>query len=256
VAYDGRDRDTDGPEFFEQRRTWFGAGAGSYDAVRPDWPEETIDWLLAHPRPGAPVLDLGAGTGKGTRALVALGLAPTALDPSAEMLEQLRLKEPGVPSVMGTAESIPLPDNSFDAIVCLQAWHWFDSPVAALECARVLRSGGTLGIAWHARDERVPWVADLSDAAGRREDAVAPIRGLLPPGVEGPFEPAETAVFDYELVLDVDGVVALAASWSYVALADDRDQRLAAVRRVAETAAVDGLVRIPHRTQSFRFRKP
>jgi hypothetical protein len=39
-----------------------------------------------------------------------------------------------------------------------------------------------------------------------------------------------------------------------VALADDRDDRLAAVRRVGEAAAVDGVVRIPHRTQCFRYR--
>ncbi len=105
------------------------------------------------------------------------------------------------------------------------------------------------------RDETVPWVARLSEAAGRREDAVASTRGVLPPDVEGPFDPAEIQVFDYDLVLDVDGVVALASSWSYLALADDRDERLAAVRRVAESAAVDGVVRIPHRTQCFRFRK-
>jgi ubiquinone/menaquinone biosynthesis C-methylase UbiE len=254
VAYDGRDRMSDGPEFFEQRRTSFGAYAGTYDATRPDWPEPTIDWLVGHRPPGARVLDLGAGTGKGTLAVAALGLAPTAVDPSPEMLAQLQARQPGVPVVVGAAESIPLPDNSFDAVICLQAWHWFDSPAAARECARVLGPDGSLGIAWHVRDETVPWVADLSDAAGRREDAVATTRGLLPPGIEGPFEPAEIRVFDYELVLDVDGVVALASSWSYLALADDRDERLAAVRRVAVAAAVDGVVRVPHRTRCFRFR--
>jgi hypothetical protein len=49
--------------------------------------------------------------------------------------------------------------------------------------------------------------------------------------------------------------VALASSWSYLALAVDRDDRLAAVRRVAESAAFDGVVRVPHHTQCFRFRR-
>jgi hypothetical protein len=40
-----------------------------------------------------------------------------------------------------------------------------------------------------------------------------------------------------------------------VALAEDRDQRLAAVRRIAESAAVEGVVRVPHHTQCFRFRR-
>ena len=250
---DERGRDT--PEFYEERRTSFGAFADTYNATRPEWPEATIRWLVDDRPPGAPVLDVGAGTGKGTRTLAALGLAPTALDPSAGMLGELQARQPDVPVLVGTAEAIPLPDNTFDAIICLQAWHWVDSPVAARECARVLRPAGTLGIAWHVRDETVPWVARLSEAAGRREDAVASTRGVLPPDVEGPFDPAEIQVFDYDLVLDVDGVVALASSWSYLALADDRDERLTAVRRVAESAAVDGVVRIPHRTQCFRFRK-
>jgi SAM-dependent methyltransferase len=255
VASEDPDPELDSPQLHERRRTSFGAFAGAYDAIRPDWPEPTIAWLIDQRPPGSQVLDLGAGTGKGTRTLVALGMRPTALDPSPQMLAQLRSRAPDVRTIVGAAEAIPLPDNSVDAVICLQAWHWVDSAVAARECARILRPRGTLGIAWHVRDETVPWVARLSDAVGRREDEVATTRGVAPPDLEGPFGPVETQVFDYELTLDVDGVVALASSWSYVALADDRDDRLAAVRRVAESAAVEGMVRVPHRTQCFRFRR-
>jgi hypothetical protein len=118
----------------------------------------------------------------------------------------------------------------------------------------VLRPGGTLGIAWHVRDERVPWVAAISDAAGRREDETADRRGAQAPEVGDEFGPLERALLPYELEVDVDGLVALASSWSYVDLAADREERLAAVRRAGEAAAVDGRLRIPHRTSCYRWR--
>jgi SAM-dependent methyltransferase len=253
MAYDGNDPVQDGPEFYEQRRTSFGDFAPTYDAVRPEWPAATIQWLIADRPAGSRVVDLGAGTGKGTRTLVAMGMQTTAVDPSEGMLSSLRSHAPDAEVLVGGAESIPLGDNSIDAVIALQAWHWFDSLVAGAEVARVLRPGGTLGIGWHVRDERVPWVAALSDASGRREDEGADLRGVKAPDVGPAFGPAETAVFDYENVRTVDQLVDLASSWSYVRLADDREDRLAAVRRVGESAAVDGVVRIPHRTQCYRY---
>jgi SAM-dependent methyltransferase len=254
MAYDGRDPELDSADGYEERRTSFGRQAATYDAVRPEWPAGTIRWLVGDLAAGSPVLDLGAGTGKGTRTLVELGLRPTAVDPSEGMLAVLRERVPGADARIGTATAIPLPDRSVDAVISLQAWHWFDSLAAAAECARVLRPGGTLGVAWHVRDERVPWVAAVSDAGGRREDGTADRRGVRPPQVGDAFGPVESAVLPYELAVDVDGLVALASSWSYVDLAPDREQRLAAVRRVAETAAVDGRLVIPHRTFCYRWR--
>lgn len=243
----------DTPEFYEQRRTSFGGYATTYDAVRPSWPATTISWLVGERPAGSRVLDLGAGTGKGTRTLVELGLRTTAVDPSEGMLDALRSNAPEATVLLGDAEAIPLADGSVDAVIALQAWHWFDPLGASAECARVLAPGGTLGVAWHVRDERVPWVAELSEAAGRREDPAADLRGVEAPEVGGRFGPPERAVFEYELTLSVDGLVELASSWSYLALADDRAERLAAVRAVGERTASDGLVRIPHRTVCYRY---
>jgi SAM-dependent methyltransferase len=253
VAYDGNDPIEDGPEFYEQRRTSFGEFAGTYDAVRPEWPAATIRWLIGDRPAGSRVLDLGAGTGKGTRTLVELGMQTTAVDPSEGMLQALRSHTSEARVLIGDAEAIPVGDNSVDAVIALQAWHWFDSRVAGDEVARVLAPGGSLGIGWHVRDERVPWVAALSDASGRREDAGADLRGVKAPDVGPAFGPPETAVFTYDSLRTVDQLVELASSWSYVRLAEDREARLAAVRQVGESAAVDGVVRIPHRTQCYRY---
>ena len=109
----------------QQRSLSFGAEAAAYERGRPTYPPEAIDWLLP---PGArDVLDLGAGTGKLTTRLVQRGLDVVAVDPIAEMLELLSNSLPDTPALLGTAEEIPLPDNSVDAVLVAQAWHWFDT---------------------------------------------------------------------------------------------------------------------------------
>ena len=102
----------------------FGSAAAAYERGRPSYPPEAIDWLLP---PGArKVLDLGAGTGKLTTRLVERGLDVVAVDPIPDMLEVLRASLPETPALEGTAEEIPLGDNSVDAVLVAQAWHWVD----------------------------------------------------------------------------------------------------------------------------------
>jgi SAM-dependent methyltransferase len=221
--------------------------------VRPAGRAATISWLIGERPAGSRVLDLGAGTGKGTRTLLELGMRTTALDPSDGMLAALRANAPEATVLEGNAEAIPLAGAAVDAVIALQAWHWFDSLAAGRECARVLAPGGTLGVAWHVRDERVPWVYELSQSAGRHEDSSADLRGMAAPEVGDDFGPPERAVFEYELSLSVDELVQLASSWSYLALASDREERLETIRGVGERAADHGVVRIPHRTVCYRY---
>jgi len=77
---------------WQQRRTSFGSVAAGYAALRPGYPADAVAFLLG----GAParVLDLGAGTGLLTEVLLAAGHQVVAVDPSAEMLEQLRARLP------------------------------------------------------------------------------------------------------------------------------------------------------------------
>ena len=119
----------------------FGAEAAAYERGRPSYPPEAIDWLL--PRGARDVLDLGAGTGKLTTRLVERGLSVVAVDPIPEMLEVLSNSLPDTPALLGTAEEIPLPDHSVDAVLVAQAWHWFDPTRAVPEVSRVLRPGSS-----------------------------------------------------------------------------------------------------------------
>ena len=150
----------------------FGAQAAAYERGRPSYPPEAIDWMLAPTEQWAAgdVLDLGAGTGKLTTRLVERGLNVIAVDPIAEMLDVLRDTLPGTPALLGTAEQIPLPDSSVDAVLVAQAWHWFDAERATAEIARVLRPGGRLGLVWNTRDERLGWVRDFGRIVGLERD--------------------------------------------------------------------------------------
>src|SRR4051794_16664461 len=93
----------------------FGAVAVAYDEHRPDYAPPAVRWAL-EATPGARVLDLGAGTGKLTGTLVALGAAPIAVEPDPAMLTVLRRAWPALRALSGSAEAIPLPDASVDAV--------------------------------------------------------------------------------------------------------------------------------------------
>jgi SAM-dependent methyltransferase len=186
----------------------FGPQAAAYERGRPSYPPEAIDWLL--PAGARDVLDLGAGTGKLTTRLVERGLDVVAVDPIAEMLEVLRHSLPDTPALLGTAEEIPLGDNSVDAVLVAQAWHWFDPQRAILEVARVLRPGGRLGLVWNTRDERLGWVRELGRIIGRDDD---PVRNKVT--LPEPFTGLERHQVEWTSYLTPQALIDLVASRSY-----------------------------------------
>ena len=208
--------------------TSFGAVARLYERGRPPYPPEAVDWLLPEGTPR--VVDLGAGTGKLTRDLTARALPVTAVDPSDGMLDELRRVLPGVPAHLGSAEAIPLPDDSADAVLVAQAWHWMDPVRAPREIARVLSPGGRLGLIWNLRDETVDWVRRLGGIIGgaghERDIAVGP-----------PFGPVETRDFPWTHHLGRDELLDMVASRSNVILLppDERAAVRAQVRQLLVT---------------------
>ncbi len=198
----------------------FGAAADVYERARPGYPAEALDWLLP---PGARrVLDLGAGTGKLTRALLARGLEVVAVEPTPGMRAQFRDVLPGVALLEGSAESIPLPDADVDAVLVAQAWHWVDPATAAPEVARVLRPGGRLGLLWNVRDAGVEWLARLDRLLpGPGEEQL----GSLAPRVGPPFGPVERYDVRWSQPVDVDSLLDLTRSRSWVIALDEERRR-------------------------------
>jgi SAM-dependent methyltransferase len=193
-------------------RAWsFGAAAAAYERGRPPYPSRAVDWVL--PAGAVRVADLGAGTGKLTRQLCGRGLDVLAVEPLAEMREQLRRAAPGAAVLAGTAEQLPLAGRCADAVLAGQVWHWVDPALAVPEAARVLRAGGRLGLLWNIRDERAGWVARLSTIM-RSWEADDP--ASLAPPVGAPFGAVERLDVEWEYRFPASALADYVASRSYI----------------------------------------
>ncbi len=140
----------------------------TYERHRPDYPAEALRWAAEQLGldPGARILDVGAGTGKLTRGLVALGFEAVAVEPGGPMLAQLREAVPEAEAHEAPAEAIPLQDESVEAAFAGQAFHWFDRERALPELHRVVAPGGGLALLWNWWDERDPLQRELGELVG------------------------------------------------------------------------------------------
>ena len=234
----------------------FATAADAYERGRPGYPEEAMAWMAERLdlREGRDVLDLAAGTGKLTRALVPFGARVIAIEPIDEMREQLFRALPDVEAFDGTAESIPLPDGSVDAVTCGQAFHWFRADEALKEIHRVLRPGGGLALVWNVRDLSDPLQARVHEILTPHAAGVSTHRELEPEQLvanSGLFGPAEHRSWPYEQRLSRAHLVDRISSISYIAILDP-DTRAEVLSRVLEAA--EGLpepISIPYTTDIY-----
>jgi SAM-dependent methyltransferase len=224
------------PEVVARRAASFGGSAATYADERPDYPDAAVRWALepVAGRPAPRVLDLAAGTGKLTGVLLRAGTPAdriVAVEPDPQMRAELRRRVAGVEPVAGSAEEIPLPDGSVDAIVVGQALHWFDLDRAVPEMRRVLAPGGVLAGLWNLDDDRVPWVAGLQQVAAESRAVGGWRRQPLPGSTR--FPGAERAEFPHAQRRTVESLAATIGTHSHVLILDD-PERAALLGRVRD----------------------
>ncbi|MGC3989339.1 MAG: class I SAM-dependent methyltransferase [Chthoniobacteraceae bacterium] len=132
-----------------------------YVASRPGYPAPLFETLGARCAlsPGAQIVDVGAGTGILTRALLEQGWKVTAVEPNAPMrmaAEAELSPYPGYRSVEGTVEAMPVESSTVELITAAQAFHWFDAIPARHECRRVLKPYGQVALIWNDWEDGDP----------------------------------------------------------------------------------------------------
>ncbi|QWW19506.1 class I SAM-dependent methyltransferase [Schaalia sp. 19OD2882] len=229
----------------------FNCASSSYQRVRPTYPAEAVDHLCAVAGAalagggvfdakdfvargaGRVAVDLGAGTGKMTRELLARGWQVLAVEPADAMREQWLAHFEEAPHAQerprseaspqapmpakatvhtGTAEATGLPSSCAELVVAAQAWHWFDPELASAEAARLLHPGGTLGIVFNQMSVGVPWVHRLTRIM-RSGDVH---RADVPPQVRPQFTEPRLHLCAWEQHLSTDEVMELGrtrSSW-------------------------------------------
>jgi len=236
----------------------FGAHADAYERARPDWPKEAARWLV--PEGAELVVELGAGTGKLTRAIAALGARVVAVEPDPRMLAVLRAR--GLEGVDGSAEAIPFGDGLADAVVAGSSLHWFELAVALPEIHRVLRPDGRFGFGWNHRDDRHPTIARLGEAVYAAQARRPGLRWRSrdwPAELtrSGLFQDVERALFEHVHELPREALRDHLMSYSGVAGLDEDERRplLAEVARILdsdESVSADGRLRLPFVVTAYR----
>ena len=230
--------------------------ADLYERARPEYPPEAVAWIAERLalRAGRTVLDLGAGTGKLTRALLATGARVIAVEPGEAMLAELIRAAPDVEALHGAAEDIPLPDGSVDAVAIGQAFHWFRHDEALPELHRVLRPGGGIALVWNGRDQDSPLQREVSELiepfvpAGRTAVIPDSSRALAESELFGPLEERR---FTFVQELDADRLVGRILSISFVAAAPAEKRAEVEQKLRKLVAANGGSVAFPYVTDVY-----
>lgn len=234
----------------------FDREALTYQRVRPSYHPALVGRFVERYGAGA-VLEIGAGTGIFTCQITGEGVNVVAVEPVEGMRQRLLDALPSCDVRDGTAEALPVPDDSYDTVVVAQSFHWFESEPALSEIHRVLRRGGHPVTVWNVKDGDAGWFKAYMRIVDRHA-------GDAPRHVDMRWRAAIDSDSRYEMVddwrvdsprpMDKDGVIGRALSTSFIAALpdEDRERVVADLREVLED--VDEPIQFPYRAELQAWR--
>src|SRR5262245_12722482 len=118
--------------------------ADEYERIRPGYPDALVERVIAFSGVDgrSQVLEIGAGTGKGTLPFAQRGLAILALEPGAALAATLRQVLASFPRVSVHVTSFEAFESSpgvFDLVFAAQSFHWLDPERRVRRVAELLR---------------------------------------------------------------------------------------------------------------------
>jgi ubiquinone/menaquinone biosynthesis C-methylase UbiE len=200
--------------------------AGIYAKSRPSYPDQAIEFILEHCGLTAEdhLVDVGCGTGISSRLFAERSLQVVGIEPNADMRREAEIAgvQAGcMPPVYhaGTAEATGLADQSTEAVLCAQSFHWFSADLALKEFHRILRERKWVILMWNERDESDQFTAAYGDIlrswpeiksveVPRRQSGQALLQSKL-------YENAQRVTFANAQTMTEQGLIGRAFSASY-----------------------------------------
>jgi len=242
--------------------------ADAYASYRPDYPETALLHVIerCHLGPASLMVDVGCGTGISARAFARLGIAVLGIEPNDEMREKAESAASTGDSKnppkfrKGTAEQTGLADTSADAVLCAQAFHWFDPERSLAEFHRILKPGGHCILIWNERNEADLFTREYGTLIRDNSEAVSV---EVKRGVSGKalllsdlFETVGVTEFSNSQSMDEEGLLGRAFSTSYAPRQGSRAERLRiGLKELYRRYGAGGAVTLKYTTTVYIARK-
>ena len=240
----------------------FSGKSDVYELSRPTYAPELINWLSTtlELNPQSQIADVGAGTGKLTRQLLATGATVYAVEPNADMRAKaiaLLKNQANFHPIAAPAENTSLPAQSIHLITAASAFHWFDAPAFRAECQRLLVPDGQVCLIWNHRklDNEInvafreifaKYCPNFSGFSFERQQGHRQIADFF----EGKVTEKR---FDNPVRYDMAGFVGRARSASYAIIPGDDgyEDFIEALERLFSQHEKDGFIDVPHQSVAF-----
>lgn len=233
-----------------------------YVKYRPHYPTAMVDYLQSHYHlaTGKLIADIGAGTGISTALFLQAGYEVMAVEPNKAMLDKARAllgSYPGFHAVQATAEKTTLADNSVDAIVAGQAFHWFDREACRPEFKRILKGDGIVVLVWNERKTESAFekAYDALILQHAKDYVQVNHRNIDPKHIAAFFDPSpvQLKIFRNEQLFDFDGLKGRLLSSSYMPLSNDPGYKamITDLVKLFDQYQEDGQIKIEYDTKVY-----